>query len=36
MKLLLKKLHQPGVRLTKEVIPTEMIIRGTVKRLSAG
>lgn len=35
MELLLEKLHQPGVRLNKKIIPTEMVIRGTVKRLSA-
>lgn len=34
MKLLLEKLAQPGVRFAKRVIPTEMIVRGTVKSLT--
>jgi len=36
MKLLLEKLHEPGAHLTKKIIPTEMIIRDTVKRFSPG
>lgn len=36
MKLLLDKLRQPGSRFIKHVVPTELVIRGTVKRLSAG
>ena len=36
MELLLEKLRQPGTRFAKKVIPTEMVIRGTVERLSAG
>ncbi|HLY63439.1 MAG TPA: LacI family DNA-binding transcriptional regulator [Terriglobia bacterium] len=33
MKMLLDKLHQPSKHLARQVIPTQLIIRGTVKHL---
>jgi DNA-binding LacI/PurR family transcriptional regulator len=33
--LLLEKLRHPGTRLMKRIIPTELVLRGTVKRLVA-
>lgn len=35
MKMLLEKLHQPAQHLARQVIPTQLIIRGTVKQLSS-
>lgn len=35
MKLLLEKLRQPGARFAGKVIPTELVIRGTVKPVQA-
>jgi LacI family transcriptional regulator len=35
MKLLLEKLHQPSVRIDKQMVPTELVVRGTVKSMAA-
>ena len=34
MRLLLEKLHQPETRHAKRVIPTELVLRGSVKKLN--
>lgn len=36
MNLLLEKLRRPEARLNKQVVPTKLIVRGTVKRLVEG
>lgn len=33
MRLLLEKLHQPGTRHAKRTVPTELVVRGSVKRI---
>jgi DNA-binding LacI/PurR family transcriptional regulator len=35
MNLLLEKLRRPEARFNKQVLPTELVVRGTVKRLAA-
>ncbi|HEV2348476.1 MAG TPA: LacI family DNA-binding transcriptional regulator [Terriglobia bacterium] len=35
MKMLLEKLHQPEKQFARQVIPTQLIIRGTVKHLAS-
>jgi len=35
MKMLMEKLHQPAKKFAKQMIPTQLVVRGTVKHLSA-
>jgi DNA-binding LacI/PurR family transcriptional regulator len=35
MKMLLEKLHEPARHFARQVIPTQLIVRGTVKQLAA-
>jgi LacI family transcriptional regulator len=33
VRVLLERLHEPGLRVAKQILPTELVLRGTIKRL---